>query len=153
MRALLLVSITALPLAACDISKTSTEDKTVTFNAAENGAVSFQVPGMKGNFSLPAAMMRTGKMDIDGVNLFPGSAVNSVRAEDKIVTVGFTSPGSVAELKDYYGREFAKKGVTATAQGDSFVGKTKDGDDFTLSFVQTNGGKTAGTMLIRDKAI
>lgn len=151
MRALLLVSIAALPLAACDIQKTGKDDKAVNINASDDGAVSFQVPGVKGNFKLPASLMKHSDMDIDGVKLFPGSSVNGVRAEDKIVTIGFTSPGSVAELKDYYGKQFADKQVTATIQGDGFGGKTKDGDDFTLSFVATNADKTAGTMVIRDK--
>lgn len=150
MRALLFVSIVALPLAACDISKSS-DDKTVNINATEDGAVSFQIPGMKGNFKLPSSMMRHSNMEIDGVKIFPGSSVNSVRAEDNVVTIGFTAPGSVADLKDYYGKQFAEKGVTATIQGDGFGGKTKDGDDFTLNFAATNAKSTAGTMVIRDK--
>lgn len=151
MRALLLVSIAALPLAACDISKTSTDDKTVNINASEDGAVAFQIPGMKGNFKLPSSMMKHSNMEIDGVKMFPGSSVKSVRAEDKVVTIGFTAPASIPELKAYYGKEFAKQGVNAIIQGDGFAGKTRDGDDFTLSFVATTGRDTAGTMLIRDK--
>ncbi len=150
MRALILVSIAALPLAACEVQKTGKDDATVNINASENGAVSFQVPGVKGNFKLPASMMKHSDMDVDGVKLFPGSSVNSVRAEDKNVTIGFNAPASIAQLKEYYGKEFAKKGVNAVIQGDGFAGKTKDGDDFTLSFAETNG-RTAGTMLIRDK--
>lgn len=149
MRALIFASIAALPLAACNIEK-SKDDTTLNINASEDGAVSFQIPGMKGNFKLPQSMMRHSNMEIDGVKMFPGSAVNSVRAEDKVVTIGFTSPASVAKLKDYYGKEFAKNGVNAVIQGDGFGGKTKDGDDFTLSFAETNGN-TAGTMVIRDK--
>jgi hypothetical protein len=149
MRALLLVTIAALPLAACDISKSS-DDKNVNIQASEDGAVSFQIPGMKGNFKLPASMMRHSNMEIDGVKMYPGSSVNSVRAEDKIVTIGFTSPATVQKLMDYYGKEFAKAGVRASIQGNGFGGKTKDGDDFTLSFAETNGN-TAGTMVIRDK--
>ena len=151
MRALLLVSIAALPVAACDVQRTSKDDKTVNINASADGAVSFQVPGVKGNFKLPASMMKHSDMDIDGVKLYPGSAVNSVRAEDKVVTIGFISSASVAELKEYYGKKFAEKGVTAAMQGDGFAGKTKDGDDFTLSLVATDKGGTAGTMHIRDK--
>lgn len=150
MRALLLVTIAALPLAACDVEKTSKDDRTVNIQAGEDGAVAFQIPGMKGNFKLPASMMKHSNMEIDGVKMYPGSGVNSVRAEDKVVTIGFTSPGTVAKLKDYYGKEFAKNSVNAIIQGDGFAGKTKDGDDFTLSFAETNGA-TAGTMVIRDK--
>lgn len=150
MRALLLVTIAALPLAACDVSRTSKDDKTVNINASENGAVSFQVPGLKGNLKLPASMMKHSGVEIDGVKIFPGSSVTSVRAEDKIVTIGFTAPGSVADLKDYYGKQFADKGVNATIQGNGFGGKTKDGDDFTLGFAEA-GKDTAATMVIRDK--
>ncbi len=104
MRAMLLFTAATLPLAACDIQKTSGDDKSVNITAAENGAVSFQVPGVKGNIKLPSSMMAHSDMDIDGVKLFPGSHVTNVRAEDQDVMIGFTSPGTVAELKAYYAR-------------------------------------------------
>lgn len=150
MRAMLLFTAATLPLGACDIQKTSGDDKSVNITAAENGAVSFQVPGVTGNIKLPSSMMAHSDMDIDGVKLFPGSHVTNVRAEDQDVLIGFTAPGTVAELKAYYAREFADKKVNAIAQGNGFGGKTGDGSDFTLSFAEANKG-TAGTMKIHDK--
>ena len=150
MRAFLLLTIATLPLAACDIQKSSKDDKTVTFNASENGAVAFQVPGVKGKIKLPGAIMAHGDMDIDGVKLLPGSHIGSVRAEDKVVSIGFTSPNSVAEVRDYYAKQFADKGVTATLAGNKFSGTTEDGDAFTLDLVEADG-KTAGTILVHNE--
>ena len=152
MRTTLLIAAAALPLAACSVEKTEKVegDKTVTLSALENGAVSFEVPGVKGNIKLPAAMMTSSDMDVDGVKLFPGSHVSNVRAEEKIVTIAFSSPAKVDALKEYYGREFRKTGTRATIQGDGFGGKTKDGDDFTLAFIEA-GASSNGTLVIRDK--
>lgn len=150
MRALLALAIATLPLTACDIQKTDKDDKTVTFNASDNGAVAFQVPGVKGSIKLPGAMMAHGDMDVDGVKLYPDSRVTSVNAGDTGVTIGFSSPATIAALKAYYAKQFAEKGVNATVQGDGFAGKTKDGDDFTLSLAEA-GDRTTGTMVIRDK--
>ncbi|CAM3122708.1 hypothetical protein SPAN111604_04760 [Sphingomonas antarctica] len=150
MRILLLVTIAALPLAACDIQRTNKDDKTVTFNASDNGAVAFQVPGVKGNIKLPGTMRMHGDMDIDGVKIFPDSRVGSVNVNDQDVVIGFKSPGTVATVKDYYAKQFAEKGVSVTADGDGFTGKTKDGDDFALTLADS-GGATAGTMKIHDK--
>ncbi len=150
MRAILLLIVAALPLAACDIQKTDGNENVVTFNASDKGAVAFQVPGVKGNIKLPGAMTANSDMDIDGVKLFPGSRVTNVRAEDGIVTIGFASPKSVADVKDHYARQFAAKDVTATLNGDKFSGSTKDGDAFTLDLAEADG-KTAGTMVIRDR--
>ena len=147
MRALLALAVAALPLAACDIQKTDKDDKTVTFNASDNGAVAFQVPGVKGSIKLPGAMVAHGDMDVDGVKLFPDSRVTDVNAGDTGVTIGFSSPTTIATLKDYYTKQFAEKGVNATVQGDGFAGKTKDGDDFTLRLAEA-GDRTTGTMVV-----
>jgi hypothetical protein len=149
MRALLLATIAVLPLAACNVEKTSKGDKTVVFNASDNGAVAFQVPGLKGNIKLPASMVAHGDMDIDGVKLFPDSRVGNVDVNNDDVTIGFKSPAAVAAVKDYYAKQFAEKGVTVTAHGDGFSGKTKDGNDFTLKLA-AQGDATAGTMYIHD---
>lgn len=152
MRVLPVLIAVALPLTACSVEKTAKVegDKTANFSALENGAVSFEVPGMKGHIKLPAAMMTSSDMDIDGVKLFPGSHVSNVRAEEKVVTINFSSPTKVDALKDYYGKEFRKAGTQATIQGNGFGGKTKDGDDFSLGFTEA-GTATNGTLVIRDK--
>jgi hypothetical protein len=132
MRIVVGLALPALLLAACS-------GKEETSNSS----------GFTGTYSLPGVLIAHGDIDVDGVKMFPGSHLGNVTVSNNDALIGFTSPESLAAVKAYYIKQFAEKAVTVTANGDGFSGKTKDGDDFSLSFFTKNGATTA-TMLIHD---
>ena len=150
MHASLLIIAATLPLAACDVHKTGKHDASVTINASENGSVAYEGPGVKGSLQVEPVMLKQSNMEIDGVKMFPGSNFTAVNVQDNAVTMGFSAPAKVAVVKDYYAKRFAEEGVTVTPSIDGFVGKTKDGGDFTLGFVD-KGEATAVTKVVHDK--
>ena len=97
----------------------------------------------------------TGDFDIDGVKLYPGSKITTVNvdandtdgANNAKVELGFTSPVAPTKAADWMADEFAKKGVQVTRKGDTIAGKSKDGDDFTISF-GADGANAKGKVLI-----
>ena len=96
-----------------------------------------------------------GDFDIDGVKLYPGSNVTTVNvdanakdgSDNAKVELGFTSPAAPAKAAGWMAGEFAKKGVQVTRTGDTLAGKTKDGDNFTISFAP-DGANAKGKVLI-----
>jgi hypothetical protein len=96
-----------------------------------------------------------GDFDIDGVKLYPGSNVTTVNVDalakdgnDKAkVELGFTSPAAPKKAADWMAAEFAKKSVAVARSGDTLTGKTKDGDDFAITFVP-DGANAKGKVLI-----
>ena len=64
----------ALPLlAACDVhsKKPADGDENVTIQADESGHIAFNLPFAEGQVKVPAGMMHSGDVDIDGVKLMP----------------------------------------------------------------------------------
>ncbi|MGN6692093.1 MAG: hypothetical protein ACTHJU_14230 [Sphingopyxis sp.] len=96
-----------------------------------------------------------GDFDIDGVKLYPGSNVTTVNVDANAkdgtdrakVELGFTSPAAPAKAAGWMAGEFARKGVQVTRTGDTLAGKTKDGDNFTISFAP-DGANAKGKVLI-----
>ena len=92
---------------------------------------------------------------ITSVKLYPGSNVTTVNvdanAKDNTdnakVELGFTSPAAPAKASGWMAGEFAKKRVQVTRTGDTLAGKTKDGDNFTISFAP-DGANAKGKVLI-----
>jgi hypothetical protein len=136
MRAMPLFALAVLSLAAC-----SSKDDVPAPPKSATGADDY--------FQLPGVTIGRDDIDVDGVKVFPGSTVESVAASSGEALAGFKSPASVDAVKAYYSKQFAEKGVTVTANGDGFSGKTKDGDDFSLSIFAKDGVTTA-TMLVHD---
>lgn len=126
----------------------------------DGGKFSLNGGGVNINFDLPdfAKIDIDDDFDIDGVQLYPGSHVTSINidandqknGEDAVVRFGFTAPAVPAKAADWMAAEFAKKDRKVTRTGDILRGTSKDGDDFTITFVPD--GKTAkGEVLILSK--
>ena len=143
-------------LVACDMhaKNPAHADGNVVIQADESGNVEFDLPIVGGKMKVPAGMMHSGDVDIDGVKLMPGSSVNgfSVFAGDKGATVnlGFLAPASPDDVRSYYVAEFKKKGVDAAVSGDTISGKSKDGSDFTIQ-VSPGPKGSQGKIVIHDK--
>jgi hypothetical protein len=143
-----------------NIDATGDDGSKVTITAdSDTGKVGFKVPGFDANIQLPKALLNDTNFDIDGVKLYPGSTVASVniKADDNAaqgkksnVQIGFNAPDTPAKVSDWFKDQFAKKSVAVTGDASRLIGKTKDGDAFTIDFSAAEGGKTTGKVLITE---
>ncbi len=143
-------------LSACDVhSKHLADgDENVTIQADESGRVAFNLPFAEGQVKVPAGMMHSGDIDIDGVKLMPGSSMTgfNVNAGDELTTVhlNFTSPARPDEVRAYFADQFGKKGREVALAGDAVTGKTRDGSAFVIRVAPAANG-SQGTIEIQDK--
>ena len=141
-------------LAGCDVHANNGKDENVSINADGSGNIAFDVPFVKGQVKVPAAMMHKGDFDIDGVKLMPGSEVTgfNLNAHDHGATVemAFTAPAAPDQVRSYFIDQFKQKGVVAALSGDAVSGKSKDGTPF-LIHVSPSGSGSAGKIEIHDK--
>jgi hypothetical protein len=174
---LFLVATAALALAGCgNKAETETPEKTtkvsIDINSedgapregvvnidgdTESGKFEIKLPGgLEAKVKIPEGMAGKSKFDIDGVGLYPGAKIGSikVRATEKggdshaTVEMGFAAPADAAAVADWYEQEFAAKKVTVARSGDTLTGKTRDGDNFTLALAAAETGKAKGTLTI-----
>ena len=146
----------AVPLlAGCNVhSKDSAKgDDNVSVKADESGNISFDVPFAKGQIKVPAGFMHEGDVDIDGVKLMPGSRVTGFNLDShndvSNVEMAFTAPASPDEVRAYFIDQFKKKGIEASASGDSVSGKSKDGNPFRIEIGPAAGG-SQGKIVVQD---
>ena len=141
-------------LAGCDVHSNKGADENVSINADGSGNIAFDVPFVKGQLKVPAAMMDKGDFDIDGVKLMPGSKVTgfSVFAHDKGATVdmAFSAPAAPDQVRSYFLDQFKQKGVDAALSGDAVSGTSKDGSPFVIH-VTPNGTGSTGKIDIQSK--
>lgn len=167
MRQVLLVPLAALALTACgsnddkegtsvSINARSESGKDVVINAdGKTGAVSVNVPGFNADLKMPKLMLDNADFDIDGVELYPGSTVQSVNvvADDSAgkdsanVKVAFKAPADPETVREWFAKEFAEHSVNVANAAQGLSGKTRDGDAFTISFAP-DGAKTDGMIEI-----
>ncbi|MBC7521939.1 MAG: hypothetical protein H7268_12710 [Sandarakinorhabdus sp.] len=126
------------------------------------GKVEIKLPGgLQANVDIPEGMTKNTKFDIDGVGLYPGAKVASVKVNaaarkhngaaghSAVVNIGFTAPADAAAVADWYQQQFEAKKIAVRRTGESLAGKTDDGDDFTLSLAPATTGST-GVLTIID---
>ena len=157
-------------LAACGQGEDKKDQPEVSVNAGDehggvqistnkdgSGRIKIGGDGVGLDMKLPdfANLDIEGDFDIDGVKLYPGSNVTTVNVDalakdgnDKAkVELGFTSPATPKKAADWMAAEFAKKSVAVARSGDTLTGKTKDGEDFAISFAP-DGANAKGKVLI-----
>lgn len=115
----------------------------------ETGSFELKLPGgVEANIKVPGGLAKDAKFDIDGVGLYPGARIGSIKVDalkagkdhGATVQIGFTAPADAAVVADWYQQQFASNDVVASRSGETLSGKTEDGDDFTLALVQTAAG-------------
>lgn len=152
-RAALLLALSFVILAACNVSK-GDGGSNVTINADDGGNVSMNLPFAKANVKLPSGAFDEAHFDMDGVKLMPGATLHgfNVDAGDKgaLVHVAFDAPKSPDEVRGYFLDQFKQKGGEATQSGTAIVGKTGDGNQFTIDVQPAAQGST-GTIAIQSK--
>jgi len=151
-RATLLVLLPLL--AACHVQTRQPDqgDDKVSMKADGDGHFAFDVPFATGAVKLPAAMMHKGNFEIDGVKMFPGTAMTgfnlNASGETTIIKMGFAAPAPPDEVRAYFVEQFAKQGVKASAAGDSITGRSKDGSPFTIQLSPAANG-SRGTIEVQ----
>jgi hypothetical protein len=140
-----------------NIDATTEKGSSVQITAdGKTGNVGFKVPGFDTNIRLPKKLLDDTNFDIDGVNLYPGSTVDTVnitankkggKDEQTDVRIGFTSPADPAKVSDWFKEQFAKESIKASGDAAKLTGTTKDGEAFTIELTEKDG-KTAGLVNI-----
>jgi hypothetical protein len=173
---ILLLSVAALALAACNRHNDADDDKGAKLSIAlagddkaddakkgsvtidgdtDSGKFELKLPGgIEAKVRIPEGLAAKSKFDIDGVGLFPGAKVTNVNInaggdDGAKVMIGFAAPGDAAAVADWYQRQFEAKQRSVQRSGATLSGKTEDGDDFTLAIAQAAAG-SRGVLTIVD---
>jgi hypothetical protein len=143
-------------LSACNVHSNSpgNGDENVSISADQNGQVAFNLPFAKGSVKLPAEMMHSGEMDIDGVQMPTGTSttgfhMNSAHDQTRIV-MDFTNSQGADQVRSYFVDQFHKRGVDARIDGDTVVGKSSDGNPFTIK-VEPAASGSKGEIVVQSK--
>ena len=152
-----LAFLLVLPLlAGCNVHSKHGEDgdDSVSLSADQNGQVAFNFPFAKGNIKLPASMMHNGDLDLDGVKMPAGTSttgfhMNSANHQTTVV-MDFTNPQTPEQVRSYFVDAFGKKGLEAKVEGNSVIGKSKDGNPFTIA-VSPGPNGSQGQIVIHSK--
>lgn len=165
-----------LLVAACSDSKVETEtpDKASKVSididtgddaatTGEGGKLEISLPGgIEANVKLPGDIGDKSDFDIEGVGLYPGASVNSVKVDaaaaretkSATVAIGFKAPGDAAAVADWYQQQFEAKQVKISRRGETLSGVAADGDAFTIALRPAGKGASTGvtTIISRDKS-
>jgi ABC-type glycerol-3-phosphate transport system substrate-binding protein len=173
------VALLALAACSDSKVETAKPDKEVEISvnadgdsAAEEGSVNIDVDsttgkfdlkmpgGIEANVTVPGGMIDKTDFDIDGVGLYPGAKVGAVNVKaltgkgdasgSATVKIGFSAPADAAAVADWYQQQFEAKKIAVTRKGETLSGKTQDGEDFTLTLVQSGAGAAKGELTIID---
>lgn len=164
---LLCLTVVATPLGACNDSKDGT---TISFNATGDdgnmvagvdgttGKVSLDVPGFSGKLSLPKIHLDAGDFDMNGVHLYPGSTISTMNIDahdgkgkdddSGTVHVGFASPATPAQVRDWFNERLTKTGFTLKAEGNGLTGTTDEGKPFRLDLIPDGADHAKGTITV-----
>jgi hypothetical protein len=165
---------TLLLLAACSDSKVETRqaDKTGPVSididtgdgdsaTGEGGKFEISLPGgIEAKVKLPRDMGAGGKFDIEGVGLYPGASVNSVKVDaaaaretrSATVEIGFKAPADPAAVADWYQQQFEAKDIRISRTGETLSGVADDGDAFTIALRPAGNGASTGLTTIIGRA-
>ncbi|MEK6638077.1 MAG: hypothetical protein AABY88_08345 [Pseudomonadota bacterium] len=175
MRQLIILPFAALALTACgtksddgnpgtDISIDATTDEGSPVKASSDGKtgeIAIDVPGFKANIAMPKIKLDADNFDIDGVKLYPGSKIVSMKAEERKhdtgdgkgnVQIRFDAPATPDVVKAWFVEKLTgnnKFTITQTASG--LTGRNEDGAPFTLDAQPGATGHTVGTIIISGK--
>lgn len=125
----------------------------------ETGRVALNLPGIDATIRLPKMLLKDSNFDLDGVTLYPGSSISTVNVDagrkagrdSALVKLVFSAPAEVSQVRSWFLKAFADKSVSVRQEGDALIGKSADGNDFTLNFAPGKGNTTTGTILISDQ--
>ena len=155
-----------LALAACDGAGTSISLKgnsesgegNVSIKTGADGQIAVEAPGVSINAKLPKINLTAEDFDVNGLKLYPHSAIRELNAvdndklgdkHDSHVTVAFDAPAPLAAVQAWFRDNLAKQGFKAEPRANGFAGTTKDGDPFTLELTADGEDKAKGKIDVR----
>jgi len=155
-----------LALAACGGAGTSISlngnsqdgEGNVSIKTGADGQVAVEAAGVSIKAQVPNINLTSEKLDIDGLNLYPNSAIREINVDgnDKLgekqknhVVVAFDSPAPLATVQAWFRDDLAKQGFKVEPKGNGFTGTTKDGDPFTLELNADGEQKAKGKIEVR----
>lgn len=168
-----LLATLALQLAACDSDRG--DGTSITINRNDNGsdgnaaaaidgksgAVRIDLPGFKGEFTLPKIKLNADDFDLNGVHLYPGSTIDSVDVDGSGgddpggdgekksgVRIAFSSPAAPAAVRDWFVGRLQGAGFTLHSEGNAIVGQDKDRKPFRMDLAPEGADRSAGTIVI-----
>ncbi len=150
-----------LLLAACGEDSDPT---TVTVRASSNGngngqlvaepssesRLKIDTAGFKADIKVPGLGMIANNMDIDGVDLYPGSKLAGVNIQggegkdDGRFSMRFDAPADRAKVGAWFRDQFAENDFAARQTPTGYAGTKGDGNWFTLDLTPTPDGHTLG---------
>jgi hypothetical protein len=170
MRQFLIAPLVALALTACgsnaddgktgtDISIDAVSEKGNPIKASSDGKtgeVAIDLPGFKANIAMPKINLDADNFDIDGVKLYPGSKVTSMKVEalsgkkdNGNVRISFDAPAAPDVVKAWFLEEISgNKKLTVSATATGLTGTNEDGDPFTLDLQPGEAGHSIGSIAI-----
>ncbi|WP_310474626.1 hypothetical protein [Sandarakinorhabdus sp.] len=126
----------------------------------ESGEVELKLPGgLEGKVKIPAGLEPDAKFDLDGLGRYPGAKLVNVDVQASgengdgrgEVVLGFTAPGTAAQVADWYAKALAADGRPASRSGNTLTGTTDDGDRMVIAVDEGAAGVARGRITITDK--
>ena len=101
-------------------------------------------------------MLGNSHFDIDGVGLYPGAKVTSMKVDalsdpgKSGVRIDYTAPAAIDTVRGWYAKAFAEKHVAITPNGAGLSGNTADGDAVVMTFAPAGAATTKGVIEVQD---
>ena len=166
-RALAAALLLAVPLTACDDSKTGTsisinstdpDGNVVASMDGNTAAVSINAPGFSGKLNLPRIRLDAEDFEMNGVHLYPGSTISGMNVEardggktgddDGTVRVSFASPASPATVRDWFQQKLNAAGFTVAPSGTGLTGTTDEKKPFKMELTADGSDKSKGVITL-----
>jgi hypothetical protein len=154
---------TAVASAPASGSGTAPETEEVLELRADSrsGELSIDLPqGAGASIRLPKAvasdMMADGKVDIDGVGLYPGGKVTGLKVmareadgrKTETVEIGFTAPATPETVAKWYSDAFVASGGTASRVANRVLATSSEGATVTVELAREGEGASRGTLRV-----
>lgn len=148
-------------IAAC--GRSDEEGTSISLNAdngqviggidGNSGALKIDVPGFKGEIALPKIKFDADDLDLNGVNLYPGSTVDAVNVGQNGdgpdgVRVSFTAPASPQVVRNWFQGRLKTAGYELRTEGNALIGQTREEKPFRMELNRRSGDTATGTITI-----
>jgi hypothetical protein len=135
------------------------EGNVVVAAAEEPQGMSVSVPGFQAKVNIPGLELDSEHLDIDGLKLYPGTRVTTVNVNSKEgagVMMHFTSPGTPAQLAQYYAdsarqHNFTDVSVRSDTVRSTLAATKPDGDRLTIALAPAANGSSGQITVIDSK--